>query len=156
MGIDFDRVLTQVLVGSYPEDLADIELLRRAHQVTAVLNLQTEEDFSRLGCDWPCLAETYEELGIEVCRVPIRDFDTADLTLHLAEGVQALKDLLNGGHTVYVHCSAGLGRSPSVVIAYLHWIDGLDLEEAIAQINQRHPCVPNDEAIRRATPTRRQ
>jgi len=150
VSIDFDRVLPRVLVGTYPENAEDIELLGRDHQVTAVLNLQTEEDFARLGCDWPSLEEAYRRLDIEVCRLPVRDFDTADLTLHLTECVQALADLLERGHTVYVHCSAGLGRSPSVVIAYLNWIEGLDLAEAIDQINQRHPCVPNEEAIRRA------
>lgn len=155
MSIDFDRVLPQVLVGTYPENAADVESLGRDHQVTAVLNLQSEEDFARLGCDWPCLEEAYRRLNIEVRRVPVRDFDTADLTLHLTECVQALADLLERGHAVYVHCSAGLGRSPSVVIAYLHWIEGLDLFEAIERISQCHPCVPNEEAIRRATPTQR-
>jgi protein-tyrosine phosphatase len=156
VSIEFDRVLPpQVFVGTYPENPEDIDELGRELQVTAVLNLQTEEDFGRLGCDWASLAEAYRRAGIEVCRVPIRDFDTADLTLHLTEGVQALKDLLERGHTVYVHCSAGLGRSPSVVIAYLHWVEGVDLAEAIDQVNQRHPCVPNEEAIRKAIPTRR-
>ena len=49
-------------------------------------------------------------------------------------GRQLVQQALEQGHTVYVHCSAGLGRSPSVVIAYLHWIKGVDLEEAIAQV----------------------
>ena len=152
MSIDFDRVLPQILIGTYPENAEDIAQLGREQQVSAVLNLQSDEDFTRLGCNWPSLEEAYRRAGIEIRRVPVRDFDTADLTLHLAEGVQTLADFVERGHTVYVHCSAGLGRSPSVVIAYLHWIEGVDLTEAIDRISQCHPCVPNEEAIRRSPP----
>lgn len=152
MSIDFDRVAPQVLVGSYPEDLADIQSLGKEQRVSAVLNLQTDEDYGRLECDWPRLAAAYQRLNIEVRRVPIRDFDSEDLTRGLSAAVAALAELIDAGHTVYVHCSAGLGRSPSVVIAYLHWIQGLDLDAASEQVNKCHACVPNLEAIRRAIP----
>ena len=60
-------------------------------------------------------------------RVPARDFDEDDLRQNLPQCVAALDQLLTAGNTVYVHCTAGMGRAPSTVIAYLvwreHWTD---------------------------------
>jgi protein-tyrosine phosphatase len=153
--MDFDRVLPNLLVGSYPRTINDIESLQREQGVSAVLNLQTDEDYERLRCDWPCLAQGYRQRAIEVCRQPVRDFDGDDLALRLPECVAALADLLDRGHTVYVHCTAGMGRSASVVIAYLHWVRKRDLDEAIQCVTDCHMCLPNDEAIRQATPAAR-
>ena len=43
------------------------------------------------------------------------DFDRADLKLKLPASVTALNDLVESGETVYVHCTAGVSRSPTVV-----------------------------------------
>lgn len=32
---------------------------------------------------------------------------------------------------VYVHCTAGLGRAPAVIIAYLFWFKDMGLDEVI-------------------------
>lgn len=149
--MDFDRVLPNVLVGSCPRTVGHIESLGQEQGVTAVLNLQTDDDFARLQCDWPCLADAYRRQAIEVCRQPVRDFDGDDLALRLPDCVAALSDLLDRGHTVYVHCTAGMGRSASVVIAYLHWVRRLDLDKAIQSVTDCHMCLPNDQAIRLAT-----
>ena len=53
--------------------------------------------------------------------VPVRDFDAADFRRKLPECVAALDWMLKAGHTVYLHCTAGQVRSPTVVAAYLHW-----------------------------------
>ncbi len=147
----FDAVLPEVLVGSYPETVEDIETLWEEHLVTAVLNLQTDEDLQRLECDWPCLEQTYRRLAIEIHRRPVRDFDSDDLGRRLPDCVEMLRNLLDLGHVVYVHCTAGLGRSANVVIAYLHWIQGLPLEEAVRTVTDAHSCLPNEEAIQTAS-----
>ena len=48
-------------------------------------------------------------------------------------GSYLAKALLEGGHTVYAHCNVGAGRTPSVVVAYLHWREGWNLDDAIEQ-----------------------
>jgi len=148
--MDFDQVLDHVYVGSYPELVTEIDRLKRELGVTAVLNLQTDEDLDRFGMHWPWLQARYGQSGIELRRVPVRDFDPDDLQDKLVECVGVLDELLQAGHTVYVHCTAGAGRSPNVVIAYLHWVKQWDLDEAIDHVGNRRPCAPNPEAIRLA------
>jgi len=116
--IDFDKILPNLFVGSCPRNVEGIDRLKESG-ITAVLNVQTDEDFASWGIDWDQLADHYRHLGIEVRRVPVRDFDPDHLRERLPECVRVLDELLQSGHTVYVHCSGGINRSPTVVIAYL-------------------------------------
>ncbi|HYT06111.1 MAG TPA: dual specificity protein phosphatase family protein, partial [Rugosimonospora sp.] len=52
------------------------------------------------------------------------------------------------GHTVYLHCTAGIGRAPTVAIGYLHACLGWELDEAIAHVKQARQCAPHLEALR--------
>ncbi len=148
--MDYTQVLDEVYVGSYPDGREAIDTLRRHLGVTAVLNLQTDDDMKRLGCDWPQLQSYYRRAKIKVRRVPVRDFDPEDLRRNLPRCVQALGELLRENHTVYVHCSAGLGRAPSVVVTYLNWVRQCELEAAVGHVTSRRSCSPNLEAIRLA------
>ena len=52
------------------------------------------------------------------------------------------------GRTVYVHCSIGINRSPTVVIAWLVRHGGLSLDEAWQLVRERRPQVmPNHLAL---------
>lgn len=148
--MNLDQVLPQVILGSCPESEEDIGHLKHAFGVTAVLNLQTDQDMDYLGLDWDRLQACYRASGMQLRRVPARDFDREDLRRNLPEGVEALRRLLADGQMVYVHCTAGIGRSASVVVAYLHWVQGWDLDGAVGHVNRSRPCSPNLEAIRLA------
>jgi protein-tyrosine phosphatase len=80
----------------------------------------------------------------------VRDFDPADLREKLHECVRVLDSLLRASHSVYLHCTAGTGRSPAVAIAYLHRCWGWYLDIAAAYIKAHRPSSPNLEAIRLA------
>ncbi len=148
--MDFNQVFPEVYVGSYPETTDDIDRLHRTLGVTAVLSLQTDDDLDRLECNWPRLRAHYRRLHIRVRRVPVRDFDREDLRKRLPECVQALNEFLRDSHTVYIHCTAGMGRAPSVVITYLNWVQQYGLEEALRHIHGCRSCSPDLEAIRLA------
>jgi protein-tyrosine phosphatase len=154
--MDVDEILPQLLVGTCPRTRDHVEQLRDDFHVTAVLNLQTEEDFVYWEIDWPDLANHYDALGIEVRRVPVRDFDSDSLRDNLPQCVDQLDDLLRRGHTVYVHCNAGVNRSPSTVIAYLCWRQKWELEEAFQWVTRRRSCDPYLEAIVQAGQDRRE
>ena len=149
--MNLDQVLAQLFVGSYPLRTTDIDRLKQDFGITAVLNLHTDDDINNLNLAWAALEDHYRDSAIEVCRVPVRDFDSEDLRRKLPDCVEALNQLLEDGHIVYVHCTAGMGRSPSVAIAYLHWVEKRDLDEAVRYVKKRRPCAcPDVEAIRLA------
>jgi protein-tyrosine phosphatase len=149
--MDADHILPNLLVGSCPTTTEDIDRLKRDLAVTAVLNLQTEDDFDFWGVDWEEMLARYQHSGIEVRRVPVQDFDPDDLRRKLPQCVTALDELLNLGHTVFLHCNAGVNRSPTVAIAYLCWIEGRTLVAATKHVMESHPCDPYLESIRLAS-----
>ena len=146
-----DGILPQIFVGSCPVSRADIDRLKADFGVTGLLNLQTEDDFRYMGIDWPDLETHYRETAIAVRRSPVRDFDPASLRENLPQCVTHLDALLRAGHTVYVHCNAGINRSPTTIIAYLHWVERQELGEAVWLVTSRHACEPYVMAIVQAT-----
>jgi protein-tyrosine phosphatase len=148
--IDYNRIQPWLLVGAFPESAHEVEMLQRHEGVTAVLNLQTDEDNeeARFFAEHP---ETlYADSGVKLCRVPVRDFDESHLQQMLPECVAALRRLLDEGHTVYLHCTAGVNRSPTVAIAYLHWCLGWELGSAVRHVEKCRYCSPKVDAIRQA------
>jgi protein-tyrosine phosphatase len=144
------QILPELFLGPCPRGIEDIDQLKRAFAITAVLNLQTDEDMMEDRIVWPAHAAHYQAAGIEAVRMPIRDFDPDDLCAKLPAGVRALERLLASGHVMYLHCTAGQSRSPTVAIAYLHWCRGMELEEAVAHVRERRWCWPEVDAIREA------
>jgi len=120
--MDVSQILPNLFVGSYPGSPEDIDRLQNDFGVTAVLNVQTDEDMTCWGVNWGGLESHYRTTGVEVRRGPVRDFDPEDLRRNLPKCVEVLDELLHQGHAVYVHCNMGINRSPTIVIAYLHWV----------------------------------
>ena len=127
-----------------PRDLARI---RSDAKASAVLSLQHDDCLAYWGIDYARLQDRAAKLGLILDRCPIRDFDTADMRRQLPIAISALASLQANGHRTYVHCTAGLGRSPLVVLAYLILVQNLDPEEAISMIlSSRSDAVPAWEA----------
>ncbi len=148
--MDYGQILPHLFVGAFLESAHEVEVLRRQEGVTAVLNLQTDEDIRNGRFFAEPLEALYQASGVKLCRVPVRDFDDSHLQQRLPECVAALQRLLEEGHTVYLHCTAGANRSPTVAIAYLHWCLGWDLDGAVKHVEQCRDCSPNVNAIRHA------
>jgi protein-tyrosine phosphatase len=151
--MDVSQILPNLFVGSCPCDPADIDSLATKFGITAVLNLQTDE-FASWGIDWHEMEGAYRRSGIELRRVPVQDFNPEEFRQKLPACVQALDGLLRAGHAVYVHCNAGVNRSPSTVVAYLHWVRGMPFNKAVEYVMKRNPSDPYVEAIRSATEDR--
>jgi len=145
--ISFSQILEDLYVGSYLENLEEIQRLKSYCGITAVLNLQADEDLEERRLDWPALETSYRDRGITALRVPMRDFDYHDQRRVLPHAVKALARLLALSHTVYLHCNMGQGRSPLVAMAYLYWCRCLSLEEAIGHVEERRPCSPMTELL---------
>lgn len=115
-----------------------------------MLNLQTDDDMRAVNLVWEPLERHYRTSDIQLCRVPVRDFDPVNLREKLPECVRALKNLLLARHTVYLHCTLGATRSPTVAVAYLHWCQRWNLDQALTHVKGSWQCTPNVEAVQLA------
>lgn len=148
--INFDRIEGDIFVGSAPATSVDVARLKPL-KITAVLSLQSDEDFKTHRINWRKLESAYQYNEIQVHRFPILDFDEVDLGNRLAEPVRALHSLLVAGHRVYVHCNAGVCRAPATVLGYFCYYRGMTLEEGLAYIRANRPQAnPYKSAVVRA------
>jgi protein-tyrosine phosphatase len=135
-----------ICVGPNPttyDEMTELEALG----ITAILSLQSEED--RRDRDANREQSAAEAKGLTYHCVPVTDFDSLDLKRKLPACVIALHDLLNAGHRVYLHCTAGVSRSPTVAVAYLHWVLKWPLERALDELRVMRPgCSPLADVIR--------
>ena len=52
---------------------------------------------------------------------------------------------IEGNDKIFVHCAAGMSRSPTIVIAYIMWKNKLSLNKAIKFVKEKRPLIsPND------------
>lgn len=141
-----------VVVGTQPRSPTDVDRLVAEARVTCIMNTQQDADMVHWGVDAAALARRCADRNVLLVRYPFPDFSADGLRAGLPAAVAALDALLRAGHTVYLHCTAGMGRSPGVAIAHAYWCShAATLDEAYAALTAVRPCGPNKEAIRGAT-----
>ena len=91
-------------------------------EITALLNCAEEHDTCRK--------------GIAYLKIPLVDFQPID-PAHIPRAVAWIKEVIVD-HRVLVHCNAGIGRSPSIVVCYLNEV-GFGFEEAVRLVRARKP-----------------
>lgn len=107
------------------------------------------DDLSRLraaGVRWLVCLEEVDPIGPELCErfglrgyaLPIVDMGAPDLAA--TEAVCRMIDAaLAAGDGVAVHCRGGLGRTGTILVAYLCWSAGLEAAEAVARARLSEP-----------------
>ena len=134
--LDLSQIVPNVYVGPCLTSTDEIDELK-AMGITAVLNLQTDDDFDLENIDWQRLADHYQQVEIEVVRIEVRG--PGVLQVKLTDCLGALRSLLAQDHAVLVHCTDGQNRAPTVVIAYLHRVLGWELHEAVTHVKTKRP-----------------
>lgn len=140
--INFNLIQSDLFVGTYPQGTLDLGRLKSGPRISAVLNLQTDDDMRALNVDWSQLEACYLREDLVLQRWPIRDFDPSHLEARLAGAAGAAAELLGAGHRLYVHCTAGVGRAPAVAIAVLACYRGWSLDDAVAHVRAQRVCAP--------------
>lgn len=147
--LTYAQILPNLYIGSHPRTIEDIERLRLEAGITAVLNIHTDDDMRCVNLNFPPLEAHYKACPIVLRRTPMVE-EQIELRAKLCNAIQALSELLAEGHTVYLHCTAGIGRAPTVAIGYLHYYLGWEWDEAVAHVKALRQCAPHLEALRLA------
>ncbi|XP_022139242.1 phosphoglucan phosphatase DSP4, amyloplastic [Momordica charantia] len=152
LGMNYNFIRPDLIVGSCLQTPEDVDKLRSIG-VRTIFCLQQDPDLEYFGVDIGAIiaySKTYDD--IEHLRAQIRDFDAHDLRLRLPAVVSKLHKAINrNGGVTYIHCTAGLGRAPAVAMAYMFWVQGYGLHEAIELLLSKRSCFPKIDAIKSAT-----
>lgn len=82
------------------------------------------------------------EHGLELesyCHLPTVD-DTAISMEHLSRGIEFIHGAVEQGEKVYIHCSAGVGRAPTLALAYFI-SEGMTLADALSLVKRARPFI---------------
>jgi protein-tyrosine phosphatase len=112
-----DLILDHLAVGNYQEALQPPE------GITALLNVAEEHDV--------------DESALLYCKVPVVDMKSIPVPL-LKKAVSWIAANIED-HNIMVFCHGGVGRSPSVIVAYLCCAHGLGFGEAVEFVATRKP-----------------
>jgi protein-tyrosine phosphatase len=142
MALDCDEVIPDRLwVGVFvrPEDAAELVGMR----VTTVVSLQSDEDYAYYGLSARKLTSAFAASGIEFQRIPVEDFNPERLAGRMPECVAGLTaSLAREGARVYLHCTAGINRAPTVAAGYLVSEQGMPARAAYEHVRERRACSP--------------
>jgi protein-tyrosine phosphatase len=122
--MDFNRITEHLYVGGRLKPY-DWDTLA-GQGITVNVSLQAEEQDQFLGAapEVSLWLPTPDFVGPGVDAIQI--------------AVPFIQAMIHQGRRVYVHCHAGMGRSPTVAIAYLY-ASGMSLEAAVALVEMRRP-----------------
>jgi protein-tyrosine phosphatase len=142
MTLDCDEIIPgRLWIGGYV-DPGDIKLLG-ALGITTLISLQSDEDLAYYGISIARILRACEEERIDFRRIAIPDFDQVVLAQNLPGAVAVLESALAPSQgRVYLHCSAGINRSPTAAAAYLIRSRGFSAREAHDFLISRRNCSP--------------
>ena len=124
-----------IVLGSYPSTWDDISQINHLG-CTAVLDLQTSNDHHQREVNPHEQKNWYQTMGIHrVANVQVSDIFEDEYAQQLFEAVQILHKMKDvEKHKVFVHCSAGISRGPTLLIVYLSLYLKLNVSENVQQV----------------------
>lgn len=122
----FDKITPQLWLGGAPHYPRDYQFLLD-NGITAVLNIRAEREDDVMLYREQDIA--YKQLKVLDVTVPSEEMIDA--------GVAFIREQVENGRTVLVHCAKGRGRSATILAAYLMQYEGL----SFAQANQKMKAI---------------
>jgi predicted protein tyrosine phosphatase len=125
----------ELLVGAYPLDAGDVQMLAGLG-VHRVLNLAQDDEYEPGQRD--DVEHALAEAEIAETRVALVDYGPLPAP-ELEAAVQQVVAWLEAGERTYVHCRAGWQRSAAVCAGVVAVYDEVDIEEALRRVQSRKP-----------------
>ena len=131
----FARVYDELLIGAYPLDSDDVEMLA-FNGVRRVLNLVEDGEYRRGERD--AVQRALASNQIEESRLRLVDYGGLD-TEAIEQAVQEINGWLDDRERTYVHCRAGWQRSAAIAAGVVALREGIEIDEALARVQSRKP-----------------
>lgn len=75
-------------------------------------------------------------------RIDLQDDESSNIKQFFEQTNTFIQKVINGNKNIFVHCKAGLSRSPTIICAYLMKNHKLTLIESVTKItNKRGTCI---------------
>ena len=129
--LDYSRVTDSLYVGPQHRINGRRALLQAG--ITHIVNMRSEFDDAAHGLTPD---DGYSD---SYCYLPTVD-DEPISEAHIARGIEFIHGAIEGGGKVYIHCSAGVGRAPSMAAAYLI-STGYGMNDALELIRKARPFI---------------
>lgn len=129
--LEYSRITDSLYVGPQYREGGKRTLLQAG--ITHVVNMRSEFDDEAHG-----LTLTDDD-SANYCYLPTTD-DEPIAPDHISKGIAFIDRAIEEGGKVYIHCSAGVGRAPSMAAAYLI-SKGYSAEDALALISKARPFI---------------
>jgi predicted protein tyrosine phosphatase len=131
----FADVADNLLIGAYPLDREDVKMLELVG-VDRILNLVEDDEYGPGERD--AIQNALAVARIEEHRQQLIDYGGLPST-EIEAAVNQVLAWLDEGHRVYVHCRAGWQRSAAVAAGVVAIVEDLDIDRAMAVVQQRKP-----------------
>ncbi|GBN63009.1 Dual specificity protein phosphatase 3 [Araneus ventricosus] len=138
---DCDEVFPGIFLGNGASASNFNEL--RKNNIGYVLNAAHGTD-EHLNMIEPVSEKDYTAAGIRFLGIPAIDCMGYPLHQHFDEATAFIREALQAGKGVLVHCKQGISRSAALVLAYLVVEAGMSLQEATRVVRQRREILPNE------------
>ncbi len=142
MILDCNEVISNRLwVGGYvrAEDIMQLKQMG----ITAVVSMQSDQDLADFRIPINELLMAYEASSIEFNRIPTQDFDRKTLSSNISKAIIAIEKAMTPRWAkVYLQCTAGVNRGPTVAAAYLMKTKRLSAQSAYDYVLSRRRCNP--------------
>uniref|UniRef100_A0A1I7VU48 Dual specificity protein phosphatase 19 n=1 Tax=Loa loa TaxID=7209 RepID=A0A1I7VU48_LOALO len=127
-----DLQMANVAKGIYlgSQDVAHDYDILMAHNVTHIVNCATGVENIFLG-------------AIKYLTFSVLDLPWSNIEQHFDKCHKFMKEAVEDGGNVLVHCNAGVSRSPTIVLSYIMRYNRMTLREALEHVNAIRKVSPN-------------
>lgn len=134
------KISDEIYLGAMP--LKNWDHLNKIHElgIKAILSVNEDHELEDQFLAKPVKSFDWKDRNIKYLKIATPDLEPIE-TSKLAMAVDFVVQQVDLGNRVYIHCTAGRGRSASVAICSLVKIKGYSLEKSIALVKQCRPQI---------------